>query len=156
MKDSARGSLADKKKRKKNKPRRSLWIRLKDGEQQRGSLPSGRDAVNLLCAEPGTPYKSGCASTDGSTTARGRDTRTHTRAQSRRSFVKRKQTQHRQAQTCGPRRAEPTGDFSSSPARSWRVPRRTSADRRSSFAPPCQRIWTYARPPCRTACPGRT
>lgn len=32
---------------------------------QRDSLPSGCDAVNLLCAEPGSLYKSGGASTDG-------------------------------------------------------------------------------------------
>lgn len=32
---------------------------------QRGSLPSGRDAVNLLCAEPRCLYKNGCTSTDG-------------------------------------------------------------------------------------------
>lgn len=32
---------------------------------QRDSLPSGRDAVNLLCAEPGSLYKNGCTSTDG-------------------------------------------------------------------------------------------
>lgn len=32
---------------------------------QRDSLPSGRDAVNLLCAEPGWLYKNGCTSTDG-------------------------------------------------------------------------------------------
>lgn len=38
---------------------------------QRDSLPSGRDAVNLLCAEPGWLYKNGCTFTDGSTTTRG-------------------------------------------------------------------------------------
>lgn len=59
-----------------------------------------------------------------------------------------------QTATCGPRRKECVGNFFYFPASFWGARLKTLADRRSSFARPYPRIWTYAQPPCRTVCLG--
>ena len=115
-------------------------------EQPPPPPPTRRDAVKQLCAEPGSLYKSGCASTGG-VQQEGESAKSH-------RLIGPKVRTHEPARTppCRPRTRRSAGDFSCVAACFWRVPLKTSADRRSSFAPPCPRIWTYARPRCRTVC----
>lgn len=61
-----------------------------------------------------------------------------------------------QTERCRPRRTGSAGDFFCFPACFWRVVLKTLADRRSSFARPYPKTWTYAQPLCRTACQERT